>query len=288
MVIKRTLGEKIFTVFNTVFLTFLSIICLYPIYHVLMASFSESGPLLAHQGLLLAPAGFSFTSYEVIMRYPGIWSGYLNTIFIVLFGTCLSLLVTSMAAYPLSRQGFGARRFFMLAITFTMIFSGGMIPRFLVVRDVGLYDSIFSLIIPVAINTTNLIIVRTAFAAVPPSLEESAKIDGANDLIIYARIILPLTKATLAVIALYYGVSYWNSWLTASIYLRNRERFPLQLILREILIANDNNQAGSDSELMSEGIKYAAIIVSTVPILCVYPFLQKYFVKGVMIGAVKG
>lgn len=285
--IKRSKGEIVFNIFNILFLTFLSIICLYPIYHVLMASLSESGPLLAHQGLLLWPAGFSWSSYRVIMNYPGIWTGYGNTLFIVLFGTCFSLLITTMAAYPLSRQGFPARNFFMLAITFTMIFNGGLIPRFLVIRDVGLYDSIFSLIIPVTINTTNLIIVRTAFAAIPPSLEESAKIDGANDLIIYARIIVPLAKATLAVIALYYGVAYWNSWFTASIYLRTRTKFPLQLILREILIANDNNQAGTDTELMSEGIKYAAIIVSTIPILCVYPFLQKYFVKGVMIGAVK-
>lgn len=191
-----------------------------------------------------------------------------------------------MAAYPLSRKTFGARNFFMMMITFTMMFSGGLIPRFLVVKDVGLYDSIWSLILPVVINTTNLIIMRTAFAAIPESLEESAKIDGANDLIIYVRIIMPLAKATLAVLALYYGVAYWNSWFTASIYLRSRDKFPLQLILREILIANENEN--TDNELMSESIKYAAIIVSTVPILCAYPFLQRYFVKGVMIGAVKG
>lgn len=284
--IKRTKGERIFGVFNTVFLTLLSIVCLYPIYYVLMASFSESGKLLSHSGLLLAPTGFSTSAYKVIINNGNIWSGYTNTLFIVIIGTLLSLLFTSMAAYPLSRKSFSTRNFFMLAITFTMMFNGGLIPRFLVVKDVGLYDSIWSLILPVVINTTNLIIMRTAFAGVPDSLEESAKIDGANDLIIYARIILPLAKATLAVLALYYGVSYWNSWFTASIYLRSRDKFPLQLILREILIANENET--SDSELMAESIKYSAIIVSTVPILCAYPFLQRYFVKGVMIGAVKG
>ena len=284
--IQRTKGEKAFGVFNIIFLSLLSICALYPMYYVLMASFSDSGRLMSQSGLLLYPDGFSLQGYKVIIDNANIWTGYGNTLFIVIIGTIISLVVTSMAAYPLSRKSFTLRNFFMLMITFTMMFSGGLIPRFLVVNDVGLYDSIWSLILPVAVNTTNLIIMRTAFAAVPDSLEESAKIDGANDLVTYARIILPLTKATLAVLALYYGVSYWNSWFTASIYLRSRSKFPLQLILREILIANDN--VNTDNELMAESIKYAAIIVSTVPILCAYPFLQRYFVKGVMIGAVKG
>lgn len=284
--IQRTKGEKAFGSFNIIFLSLLSICALYPMYYVLMASFSDSGRLMSHSGLLLYPDGFSLQGYKVIIDNANIWTGYGNTLFIVIIGTIISLVVTSMAAYPLSRKSFTLRNFFMLMITFTMMFSGGLIPRFLVVNDVGLYDSIWSLILPVAVNTTNLIIMRTAFAAVPDSLEESAKIDGANDLVTYARIILPLTKATLAVLALYYGVSYWNSWFTASIYLRSRSKFPLQLILREILIANDN--VNTDNELMAESIKYAAIIVSTVPILCAYPFLQRYFVKGVMIGAVKG
>ncbi len=284
--IKRTRGEKAFNVFNLIFLSLLSLCALYPMYYVLMASFSESGKLMSQSGLLLYPAGFSLQGYKVIADNANIWTGYGNTLFIVVIGTLISLAVTSMAAYPLSRKSFTLRNFFMLMITFTMMFSGGLIPRFLVVKDAGLYDSIWSLILPVAVNTTNLIIMRTAFAAVPDSLEESAKIDGANDLVTYARIVLPLTKATLAVLALYYGVSYWNSWFTASIYLRSRDKFPLQLILREILIANDN--VNTDNELMAESIKYAAIIVSTVPILCAYPFLQRYFVKGVMIGAVKG
>jgi putative aldouronate transport system permease protein len=280
-------GEHIFDVTNLVALMMLSIATLYPIYHVLIASFSTSGGLLAHSGLLLTPAGgISYNAYNIILNNRNIWSGYFNTIFIVIIGTFLSLLVSSMAAYPLSRQGFKSRGFFMLMITFTMMFSGGLIPLFLTVRTIGLYDSIWSLIFPVLINTTNLIIIRTAFAQTPISLEESAKIDGANDFVIYLRIILPLVKATMAVMTLYYGVQYWNSWFQASIYLRSRSLFPLQLILREILIFNDNTQ--SDTEIMAESIKYAAIVVSTLPILTVYPFLQKYFVKGVMIGAVKG
>lgn len=216
--IKHTRGERVFNMFNLIFLTLLSICAFYPMYYVLMASLSDSGKLMSHSGLLLYPDGFSLQGYKVIIDNTNIWTGYGNTLFIVIIGTILSLAVTSMAAYPLSRRSFTLRNFFMLLITFTMMFSGGLIPRFLVVKDVGLYDSIWSLILPVLVNTTNLIIMRTAFAAVPDSLEESAKIDGANDLITYARIILPLTKATLAVLALYYGVSYWNSWFTASIY----------------------------------------------------------------------
>lgn len=222
----------------------------------------------------------------MVLKNVNIWTGYANTLFIVVGGTVASLFVSACGGYTLSRKGFGPGRVIMILITFTMMFSGGMIPLFIVVRMLGLYDSLWALILPVLVNTTNLIILRTAFAGIPDSIIESANIDGANDLIVFARIAIPLIKASLAVICLYYCVSYWNSWFTASIYLRTRDKFPLQLVLREILIANDNES--TDSELMSESIKYAAIIVSTLPILCVYPFLQKYFVKGVMIGAVKG
>ena len=283
---KESRGERIFHIVNAVLLILFSLFCLYPMYYVLMASFSNSGSLLAHSGLLFAPLKPNMSAYTLVLRNGNIWSGYGNTLFIVGVGTVLSLLVTSAAGYALSRPKFRAGRVIMILVTFTMMFSGGMIPLFIIVRSVGLYDTIWSLIIPVLVNTTNLIILRTAFAGIPDSVIESAAIDGANDLVIYARIALPLIKASLAVICLYYAVSYWNSWFTASLYLRKRKLFPLQLVLREILIANDNEN--TDSELMSESIKYAAIIVSTLPILCIYPFLQKYFVKGVMIGAVKG
>lgn len=283
---KESRGERIFHIVNAVLLILFSLFCLYPMYYVLMASFSNSGSLLAHSGLLFAPLKPNVSAYALVLRNGNIWSGYGNTLLIVGVGTVLSLLVTSAAGYALSRPKFRTGRVIMILITFTMMFSGGMIPLFIIVRTVGLYDTIWSLIIPVLVNTTNLIILRTAFAGIPDSVIESAAIDGANDLVIYARIALPLIKASLAVICLYYAVSYWNSWFTASLYLRKRKLFPLQLVLREILIANDNEN--TDSELMSESIKYAAIIVSTLPILCIYPFLQKYFVKGVMIGAVKG
>ncbi len=283
---RESKGERTFHFINYIVLILFSFICLYPMYYVVMASFSSSGALLAHSGLLLAPLNANTSAYDLVLNNRNIWTGYGNTLFIVGVGTVLSLLVSSSAAYALSRKGFKAGRPIMILITFTMMFSGGMIPLFIVVQSLGLYDTIWSLILPVLVNTTNMIILRTAFAGIPDSVLESADIDGANDLVIYVRIALPLIKASLAVICLYYCVSYWNSWFTASIYLRTRRLFPLQLVLREILIANDNES--TDSELMSESIKYAAIVVSTLPILFAYPFLQKYFVKGVMIGAVKG
>jgi putative aldouronate transport system permease protein len=291
-VIKKTPARKAFLICNAIFLVFLCIITLYPILFVLFASFSDPGLMMKHTGLLLKPEGFSLEAYRAVMQNPNVWRGYGNTLFVVLIGTFLSLMTTAMAAYALSRRSMATRRFFMLMIIFTMMFSGGLIPLFLVVRDIGLYNTRWSLILPVMVNATNLTIMRTSFQELPVSLEESAKIDGANDLVIFARICLPLCKATMAVMCLYYGVAYWNSWFQASIYLRRRELFPLQLILREILIMNDTSSmdGGSvgDQEMIGETIKYATIIISTLPILVLYPFLQKYFVKGVMIGAVKG
>ena len=290
--IKQTKGERVFNVFNVIFLTLLSICAFYPMYYVLMASFSQSGQLMAHSGLLLTPAGFSTSAYEVIIDNKNIWTGYGNTLFIVIIGTLVSLALTSMAAYPLSRKTFGARNFFMMMITFTMMFSGGLIPRFLVVKDVGLYDSIWSLILPVVINTTNLIIMRTFFMNLPLELEESAQLDGANDFTIFFRIILPLSKASIATIALFYGVSHWNNWFNAMIYFKNSRSYPLQTILRSIVInseVTDEIQIDDPLDRVStEGIKYSTLVVSMVPMMLIYPFVQKYFVKGVMIGSLKG
>lgn len=220
-------------------------------------------------------------------------SGYRNTLFIVTVGTVFSVVLTSLGAYVLSRKQFMLRNFFMMMITFTMFFSGGLIPFYMVVRNVGLYNSLFALIIPTAISTYNLIIMRTSFAAVPTELEEAAIIDGANHWHILFKIYYPVSKAIIAVMILYYGVGLWNGWFYSMVFLADREKFPLQLILREILIQNDTSsmQGGvgtSDVFNVGESIKYAVIVVATLPILCIYPFIQKYFVKGVMIGAVKG
>jgi len=201
--------------------------------------------------------------------------------------------MTSLGAYALSRQNFLWKNPIMFGIVFTMFFSGGLIPTFLLVNKIGLLDSRWALIIPAAMSTYNLIIMRTSFQGIPASLEESAKLDGANDFTVLFRIVMPLSMPVIAVMILFYGVAHWNSWFSALIYIRSRDLFPLQLILREILITNNTDSmmtgvGGGDRMPIGETIKYATIIVSTIPVLCLYPFLQKYFVKGVMIGAIKG
>ncbi|MBP0990425.1 MAG: carbohydrate ABC transporter permease, partial [Oscillospiraceae bacterium] len=207
--------------------------------------------------------------------------------------TAYSVVLTSLGAYVLSRKNFFMRDFFMMAITFTMFFNGGLIPFYMVVKKVGLYNSLMSLIIPLAISTYNLIIMRTSFSAVPTELEEAARIDGASHWTILFKIYIPVSKAIIAVMILYYGVGLWNGWFYSMIFIADRNKFPLQLILREILIQNDtssvtNGVGMEDGFSVAESVKYAVIVIATVPILCIYPFIQKYFVKGVMIGAVKG
>ena len=293
MHIKKTTADYIFDVFNYLFLSFLCVAALYPFIFVVFASFSDPNLMLRHNGFLLAPLGFSLDAYKAVMQNPNIGIGYKNTLIVLIGGTCLNMVVTSLAAYALSRKSLEFRGVYLKLIVFTMVFSGGLIPLYLIVRGVGLTESLWALIIPTLINTQNFIIMRTSFEAIPESLEESARIDGANDFTILIRIVLPLSTATLAVIGLYYGVYHWNAWFHASMFLRDRSMYPLQLILREILIQNDTSMmttgaAASDFVPLGETIKYATIVVATVPILCVYPFLQKYFIKGVMIGAVKG
>lgn len=290
---KTTLSRKCFVVFNTIFLTLLSLVCLYPIIYVTFASFSDSSELMAHSGLLFAPLKFNMNAYYSVFKNPSILTGYRNTLFILLVGTLYSVTLTSLGAYVLSRRNFLMRNFFMMAITFTMFFNGGLIPFYMIVKKVGLYNSLLSLIIPLGISTYNLIIMRTSFAAVPTELEEAALIDGAGHWTILFKIYLPVSKAIIAVMVLYYGVGLWNGWFYSMIFLADRSKFPLQLILREILIQNDTSSVTSgvgveDGFSVAESVKYAVIVIGTLPILCIYPFVQKYFVKGVMIGAVKG
>ena len=290
---KMTKGEKAFQVFDVLLMTVLIIITLYPVMYVLFVSFSEPMAYMKNtNSFLLGPVGFSLKSYQFVFKYGTIWTGYLNTIFIVVIGTAINMVLTIAAAYVLSRRQLGARKFLTIAIMFTRYFSGGMIPSFLIVRSLGFMNSLWALILPVAVNTFNLVIMRTAFDGVPESMEESAKLDGANQLTILVRIMVPLVVPTIAVLVLYYGVYHWNSWFNALLYIHKREKYPLQLILRELIIenssANDVGLSGDDDAFLSETIKYSTIVISTVPILLLYPFLQKYFVKGVMVGAVKG
>jgi len=291
-VIKESLGGRIFDGFNVLFLFLLMVLILIPLIHVVSASFSNPSAYVRHEGLLLRPLEFTLDAYKAVAKNKNILTGYANTIFVVVVGTSLNIIMTLIAAYVLSRRNVLWSNAIMMALVFSMYFSGGMIPFYIVVKGVGLNNSIWSLIIPGLVNTYNLIITRTAFAGVPESLEESAKLDGASHWTILWKIMFPLVKPTVAVICLYYAVSHWNSWFNAMLFIRNRSQYPLQLILREILIQNDTTSmtAGGvgDEYLISETIQYATIVVATLPILAVYPFIQKYFVKGVMIGAVKG
>lgn len=293
MAMKESSSSKLFNLTNILIMLLLIIVTLYPMLYVLFASVSDPTSLMAHEGLLLKPLGFTFAAYEAVFKNPMIVKGYGNTIFIVVVGVAINILMTSLGAYGLSRKGVKWKNPIMFLITFTMFFGGGLIPFYFTVKQLGLDNKLWAVIIPNAMSVFNLIILRTAFAAVPDSLEESAKLDGAGHFTILFRIIMPLTLPTIAVMVLYYGVSHWNSWFNAMIFIRDRKLYPLQLVLREILIQNstDSMTQYADTgatESISETIKYAIIIVATLPILTLYPFLQKYFVKGVMVGAVKG
>lgn len=296
MTIKKTKGEKVFGAINVIILILVAISCIYPLLYVVFASLSNPNRLSQHVGILFKPLGFTLKGYKLVFSNPNILMGYLNTIFYVVVGTALNILMTSLGAYVLSRKDLYWGKFIMFLITFTMFFGGGLIPFYLVVQKLGLLDKRLSLIIPSAISTWNLIVMRTSFMSIPDSIEESAKIDGANDFTILFRIILPLSKATLAVMTLFYAVGHWNEWFNAMIFIRDRNFFPLQLILREILISNDTTsmQIITDASQLGEMdaykslVQYCTIIVATLPILFAYPFLQKHFVKGVMIGSVKG
>lgn len=292
MKVKRSMGEKVFSVFNYIFLGIVMIVCFYPVWYVLVASFSDSNILMQHSGILMKPLGFSTDAYVKVFQNPMILRGYGNTLFILIVGVFLDIIMTSLGAYFLSRKNIMFKKPIMIFIMITMFFSGGMIPFYLTLKNLHLTKTLWGLIIPFMISTYNMIILRTSFESLPDSLIEAAQIDGASHLKILAKIVLPLSKAILAVMVLYYGVGIWNAWFWASAIIRDRQQYPLQVILREILLQNDvgSMTAGisvADQEAVGMTIKYATIVVATVPILCIYPFLQKYFTKGVMIGAVK-
>ena len=290
--IKRSIGERVFEILNNLFMVLIIVVMIYPLLNVIFSSFSNYYELMRFKGILLWPIGFNVESYKEVFKNPLLLSGFKNTFVVVGVGTSLNMFLTILGAYALSKSDLMFRKPVMLFIIFTMYFSGGMIPLYLVVKNLGLIDSLFAVILPNAITTYNMILLRNGFMNVPKSLEESAKIDGANEFTILFRIVVPLSMSTIAVIILYYAVAHWNSWFNASIYLRSQEKYPLQLILRMILMDGDtssmtSNANAADRLAISETLKYTVITVTTVPILCVYPFLQRYFVTGVMTGSVK-
>lgn len=293
MVSPKTWHERSANALIYLFLIFLSVIFIYPLFYVLFSSLSDPAQLTRHRGLLLAPIGFSTVAYEAVLKNPQILSGYRNTLFVLLVGLCFNITLTCIGAYFLTRTKALFYKPIMIFILLTMYFSGGLVPFFLTVRDLGMYNSLWALIIPSAISTYNLILLRSYFASIPESLVESVNIDGGGHWTVLFHIFIPLSKAAMAVMVLYYGVSHWNSWFNAMIFLRKADQYPLQLILRNMLIEGSNldintSHGAMDYEVMAKSIKSAAIIVSTLPILCIYPFLQKYFVGGLMIGSLKG
>lgn len=265
-----------------------------PLLFVLAASFSDPDLVLRGK-VLLIPKGLTLKAYTMVFENEDIWRGFVNSCFYTAAGTAISLVLTIMAAYPLSRPHLVGRRYIMLFIIFTMYFSGGMIPTFLLIQDLGIYNTVWALLLPAAVSTYNLIVAKTFFEnSIPSELYESAKLDGGTSLQILLKIVLPLSKAILAVLTLYYAVAIWNAYFDALIYLRNSDLHPLQIVLRNILLLGQTEQMGTndvgmaEKVKMAEAIKYSAIIVSSIPMLVIYPFVQKHFVKGVMIGAVKG
>ncbi|SFQ47780.1 carbohydrate ABC transporter permease [Caldicoprobacter faecalis] len=292
--IARARVDKIFDTVNIIILTLVLVIILYPLIFVVSASFSD--PVRVLQGQVwLWPKGFNIESYKLVFSHDQIMIGYRNTIFYTLLGTFINLVMTTLGAYPLSRRDFRARSFFTFIFVFTMFFSGGLIPTYLVVKQLGLLDTIWALLLPGAVSVWNMTIMRNYFqTSIPFELQESAMIDGCGNLSLLLKIVLPLSIPIIAVMIIFYGVGHWNSFFNALIYLTDQNKYPLQLVLRSILIKEETAEmiAADDSvirrQMMAEILKYAAIIVASLPVLLLYPFLQKYFVHGIMVGALKG
>ena len=288
-------GEKIFRVVNNCFMVLLMLITLYPLLYVLFASLSDPVEFGKVTGLLWKPAGFSTRGYEAVLNSANIWLGFRNTIFYVVVGTACSMGITILGAYPLSRKGFLLKKPIMLFIIFTMFFSGGMIPMYLTVQQLHIYNTTWAMVLPVAVSAYNLIVCRSFFeSGIPVELLEAAKIDGCSDFGFFFKIAIPLSKTIIAVMCLFYATAMWNQFFNALMFLQDDSKMPLQVVLRNLVLMNQSNQMGSSASEMvtkqklAEQLKYCVVVVSAFPLLCVYPFLQKYFAKGVTIGAVKG
>jgi putative aldouronate transport system permease protein len=280
---------SIFDVINTIILIFIAFITFYPVLYIVSVSFSDTTSIVQNK-VRFFPKGFNLEAYKFILQDVRIPKAYLNTIIYTAAGTLVNVLMTAFGAYPLSKKGFFGKKFFTAAIVFTMFFNGGMIPNYIIVQKLGLIDTIWALIIPNAIWTMELLILKGFYESIPPALYESAIVDGASEYKILFKIMLPLSKAALASIALFYFMGHWNSFFIPLIYLNDAKKFPLQLVLREMLIFDTAKESNliDQSTMTPEAMKNATIFVSMIPVLIIYPFAQKYFVKGVMVGSVKG
>ena len=281
-------GRRAFIIINTIVLLLISAIMLYPAIYVIAASFSEETAILRGD-VFLIPVRAHVKAYQKVFVYPMLWQSYRNTLIYTFLGTAINLVLTVFGAWALSQKKMVGRRFLTLMCTFTMFFGGGMIPTFLVVKGLGLLNTIWAILLPSAVSTYNMILMRTFFRQIPESLVEAAELDGCRDFGVLFRIVLPLSLASLMTIGMFYAVGHWNSYFPAVMYLTtNKELNPLQIILRQVVLLNEIVENASSTEnVMAEGIKYATIVVAMLPMLCIYPFVQRYFVKGVMVGSVK-
>lgn len=292
-----SLDDRIVDTLVYVLGTLITVIAAYPLIFVLSASFSEPSSVITGK-VVLWPVNFTVEGYKTILEYAGIWTGYRNTIFYTLIGTTINVCLTLPAAYALSRADFKARGFFTAFFSFTMFFNGGLIPNYLVVKDLGLVNNPAVLVIMGAVSVWNMMITRTFFqGSIPHSLEEAAYLDGCSTTRLFLQIVLPLSTPIIAVLVLFYAVGHWNNYFNALIYLSKAEHYPLQLYLRNVLILEDVSALMGDVEAVQEwlerlerkeAMKFGVVVVSSVPVLVLYPFLQKYFVKGMTIGAIKG
>ena len=293
-IIRESFGDRIFIIFVWLFLGVFLLVVLYPLIYIVSASLSD--PMAVTSGQVwLFPVNFSLRGYQVTFQNPQIVTGYLNSLYYTVFGTLISVVLTVFVAYPLSRRDLYGSSVLMFLITFTLIFSGGLIPTYLVVKQLGMIDTRWALLIPQAVAAFQVIIARTFFrSAIPDELVEAAELDGCNDLQFLWAVVLPLSKPIIAVLALMYAISQWNGYFDALIYLKSSDLQPLQLVLRNILILNTTSGGAMDAaamaqrQLLADLLKYCLVVVGSVPVLLIYPFVQRYFVKGMLIGSIKG
>ncbi len=292
-VVKEHVMRKIITPMNMIkgfFLLFVIVVMIYPFLHMMAVSFSDNIYVLKGE-VSIFPRGFTTKVYQAVFQDSRILVGYKNTIIYTVLGTFISISITSAGAYAMCKKRMVFHGFFNKMILFTMFFSGGMIPTYLTVQQLGILDTMWAIVLPSCVSAWNFILMRSFFDAFPTEIEESGKMDGLNDIQIFVKFVLPLSKAILATISLFYAVALWNAYFYPFIYMTTPDKLPLQVILRELLAAGTNNiEAGNvgDGAIVEDSLKYATILVSVVPIIAIYPFVQKYFVKGVMVGSVKG
>jgi len=291
---KLSKGNLTFKIFNTAIMIILAVVIIYPLYYVVLASFTD--PVIVNSGKpLFYVEKLYMKGYQTTLKYMPLWNAYKNTIVYTVVGTIVSLICTIPAGYALSREDMAGRRGLNFVFTFTMFFSGGIIPLYLTIRQLGIYNTIWAMVLPVAVSAYNLIVCRSFFSSgVPTELLEAAKIDGCSDFNFFFKIAIPLSTTIIAVMCLFYATAMWNQFFNALMYLQDDNKMPLQVVLRNLVLMNQANQMGSSGDALitkqklAEQLKYCIVVVSAAPLLAIYPFLQKYFAKGVTIGAVKG